>query len=102
MLSRGKAGTEFIKELTRLIFLFVNKTKWEHLALSLVHIFMPLILQKPSKSSKAKDHAKYLLARLENGKQVTLLRVFSMNAGLFRRELLQAISTQLSLTQSFL
>ena len=65
---RGKAGTEFIKEITRLFSLFTNKTKWERLALPLIHIFLPLILQKPSKSSKARDHAKYLLARLDKWK----------------------------------
>ena len=49
---RGKAGTDFIKELTRLI-------------LSLVHIFIPLMLQKPGPKSKAKDHVKYLATRLD-------------------------------------
>ena len=65
---RGKAGSDLIKELTRLINLFVHKTNWERLALPLVHVFLPLMLQKPSKTSKAKDHAKYLLSRLEKWK----------------------------------
>ena len=64
-LPRGKSGTNFIKELTRLIYLFVENTKWGRIALSMVHIFVPLMLQKPSKTSKAKDHARYLLHRLE-------------------------------------
>ena len=65
LLPRGKAATDFIKELTRLLNLFVNKTKWERLSLPLVHIFLPIMLQKPSKKSKAKDHAKYLITRLQ-------------------------------------
>ena len=64
LLPRGKAATDFIKEMTRLIYLFVNKTKWERLALSLLHIFLPIMLQKPSRKSKARDHAKYLSSRL--------------------------------------
>ena len=65
MLPRGKSGERFIKELTRLLYLFVNKTAWENLSLQLVHVFIPLMLQKPASTSKARDHAKYLLARLE-------------------------------------
>ena len=70
-LPRGKGGTDFIKELTRLVYLFVEQTKWERIALSLIHIFISLMLQKPSQESKTRDHAKYLLSRLEkwqNGK----------------------------------
>ena len=66
-LPRGNCGSDFIKELTRLINLFVNKTKWERLALSLVHIFIPLMLQKPSSKSKPREHTKYLTSRLELG-----------------------------------
>ena len=64
-LPRGKCGTDFIKELARLINLFVNKTKWQRVALSLVHIFIPIMLQKPSKKTKPRDHSKYLKLRLE-------------------------------------
>ena len=46
-LPRGKCGNDFIKELTRLMNLFVRKTAWERLALSLVHVFLPVMLQKP-------------------------------------------------------
>ena len=64
-LPRGSGAEKFIKELTRLIYLFVNKTAWEGLALQMVHVFIPLMLQKPSQKSKARDHAKYLLTRLK-------------------------------------
>ena len=65
MLPRGKSGSEFIKELTRLIELFVNDTKWKNLSLTLMHIFIPIMLQKPSPKSKAKQHVKYLMKRLQ-------------------------------------
>ena len=61
----GKSGTDFIKELTRLLQLFVDETKWMRLALARVHIFIPLMLQKPSAKSKARDHTKYLEKRLK-------------------------------------
>ena len=41
----GKCGSGFIKEFAQMLNLFVDKTKWEHLALLLVHIFIPIILQ---------------------------------------------------------
>ena len=68
-LPRGKCGTDFIKKLTELINLFVHKTKWQRVAISLVHIFVPIMLQKPSSKSKPRDHAKYLVSRLERWNQ---------------------------------
>ena len=76
-LPRGKSGTEFIKELTRLIYLFAEKTKWEKIAMLLVHIFIPLMLQKPSQKSKAKDHVKYLSSRLEKWKDGDLAKLLA-------------------------
>ncbi len=76
LLPRGNSGKDFIKELTRLINTFVNKTPHECFSLSLVHIFMPLMLQKPSERSKARDHSKYLAQRLQkwkNGEIVSLM-----------------------------
>ena len=64
-LPRGKCGSDFIVELTRLVNLFVDKTKWQRLALPLIHIFIPIMLQKPSIKSKPRDNAKYLKSRLE-------------------------------------
>ena len=65
MVPRGKVGTDFIKEITNIINQFTIPSKWTRLALAKVHIFIPLMLQKPSSKSKAKDHAKYLERRLK-------------------------------------
>ena len=65
LLPRGKVGTDLIKEMTRLIRLFTNETKWTRIALAQLQIFLPLMLQKPSSKSKAKDHVKYLEKRLK-------------------------------------
>ena len=64
-LPRGRAGSEFIRILTELLNHFNNKTRWERLALPLVHVFVPLMLQRPSANSKPKENSKYLLSRIE-------------------------------------
>ena len=51
MLPRGKCGSDFIKELTRLINDFVNDTKWKRISLTMLHIFIPIMLQKPAPRS---------------------------------------------------
>jgi hypothetical protein len=56
MVPRGKAGKDFILELTRLINLFNFKTDWMDLSLSLVHIFLPITLQKPHNRSKPRHN----------------------------------------------
>ena len=65
MLPRGKAARDFLTELTRLINLFTFDTKWKPLALKFVHVFIPIMLQKPSPRSKAANNAKYLKDRLQ-------------------------------------
>ena len=41
-----------------------SNTIMKPMALKCLMVFLPLMLQKPSRSSKAKDHRKYLLKRL--------------------------------------
>ena len=65
LVPRGKVGKTFITELNRLFQLFNNKTAWEPIAIHLIQIFVPLMLQKPSAKSKNKDHIKYLEKRLD-------------------------------------
>ena len=64
-LPSGASGKAFIVELTRLINLWTNKTTLECTALTSIHTFVPLMLQKPSKSSKNRDHIRHLLLRLD-------------------------------------
>jgi hypothetical protein len=61
---KGKAGSDFIEEIARLLDEFNFKSQWQNLAISLVHIFMPLMLQKPQPRSKPRDNTKYLQKRL--------------------------------------
>ena len=62
---RGKSGEAFIRKLTKLINLFANKTAWQRLSLTAAHVFIPMMLQKPSARSKPRDHIKYLTSRLQ-------------------------------------
>ena len=76
MLPSGRAGKEFLTEMKRLVDLFINKTSFNHVALNALMVFGPLLLQKPSRSSKSSDHVKYLSKRLtlwKDGDLVTIL-----------------------------
>ena len=74
---RGNAGRDFISEMARLIQLFNNKTRWEPVAIHCLQIFMPLMLQKPSKKSKNKDHIRYLVKRIKLWKEGKLSALIS-------------------------
>ena len=74
---RGKCGKDLISELTRLAKLFNEHTKWEPVALHLIHIFLPIMLQKPSARSKTNDHVKYLSKRLNLWKSGNLKELLS-------------------------
>ena len=65
ILPRGKAGKDFITELTRLINLFNNDSPWKNIALKMAMIFPAVMLQKPSTKSKARENIKYLSERLK-------------------------------------
>ena len=56
----GKCGNSFVSEIGNLIDLWVDKSKSESIALTALHVFVPLMLQKPSKKSKNRDHIRYL------------------------------------------
>ena len=64
----GKCGKAFVSEVGNLINLWVDKSKTESVALTALHVFVPLMLQKPSKKSKNRDHIRYLKERLEKWK----------------------------------
>ena len=74
---RGKAGKDIITEITRLLSLINTRTQWESLALNILMIFPPLMLQKPSSRSKNKDHSRYLHKRLLLWKEGKLQEIIS-------------------------
>ena len=64
MLPRGPAGKDFIEEATKLINSFNSGSPLKPVALTLLMMMFPLLLQKPSSSSKARDHASALERRM--------------------------------------
>ena len=64
MLLTGASEKKYIDETTRLINLSVNNTPYESITLKAVHVMLALLLQKPIKSSKSKEHLEALTRRL--------------------------------------
>ena len=64
MVLTGAAGKQFIDEIFRLVDLWTNDTLLENIALKATYVMPALLLPKPSKASKAKDHLKALERRL--------------------------------------
>ena len=64
ILLSGAAGKNYIEEVAHLMKLWINDTPLREIALKAVHVIPALLLQKPSKSSKSKDHHAALERRL--------------------------------------
>jgi len=69
LLPSGRAGKEFIEETTRLIHEWVNNSPLHEIALKALMVMPSLLLQKPNKKSKAKEHADVLSKRLHLWKE---------------------------------
>ena len=57
LLPTGKAGKEFIDQMTRLVGEWNNDSPLKSISLKALMVMPCLLLQKPSKTSKAKDHS---------------------------------------------
>ena len=68
----GKAGREFVGELSRLYLAFASASALETIALKAVTVLPILVLQKPHKASKAKEHIICLERRLRFWKEGNL------------------------------
>ena len=71
----GQTGDKFIDELTRTAEFFKHDSHLEPIALTALITMMPLLLQKPTKTSKTSDHVKYLKDRLELWKSGNLTKL---------------------------
>ena len=65
MLPSGAAGKRYVEEVTRLMKLWIPDTPLKSKSLKAIHAMPALLLQKPSKSSKAKDHLQALERRIK-------------------------------------
>ena len=61
----GSAGTSFVKEVARLFQAFADKSSLERVSMKAITLIQTLLLQKPSKKSKTKDHISHLKRRLD-------------------------------------
>ncbi len=64
MLPSGGTGKDFIREITRLLNAWVEDSPLGSISMKAIHIMPALLLQKPSKTSKTRDHVKALERRL--------------------------------------
>ena len=64
MVPTEAAGKKFIDETSRLSDQWTNNTPLKNIALKAIHVMPALLLQKPSKTSKAKDHLRALERRI--------------------------------------
>ncbi|XP_066919036.1 uncharacterized protein [Clytia hemisphaerica] len=63
-LPSGRTGKDFIREVTRLLNAWIEDSPLGVVSMKAVHIMPALLLQKPSKTSKAHDHVEALERRL--------------------------------------
>ena len=63
LLPKGSSGKNYLRETTRLLNSWVEKSPLRQCAMTAIHVMPALLLQKPSKSSKSKDHVMALEKR---------------------------------------
>ena len=61
----GSSGKAFVSELARLFQAYADSSSLESIAMKAVTVMQTLLLQKPSRASKSKDHVTHLQRRLE-------------------------------------
>ena len=65
LLPSGRAGKQFIEETTKLINEWLHDLPLKDTAFKAIMIIPSLLLQKPSKKSKSRDHLKLLERRMD-------------------------------------
>ena len=61
----GKAGKDFVKEITRLFSAYADASAMEGIAIKTAMVACTLLLQKPHSTSKSRDHAAALERHLK-------------------------------------
>ena len=67
LIPSGAAVKAYINEITRLMNAWNNNSSIGNIALKALHLMPRLLLEKPRKTSKTKDHIKALERRIEFG-----------------------------------
>ena len=77
MLPTGRAGKDYIDEITRLLKAWKKDSAMKHITFKKIMVMTSLILQKPSCHTKAKDHSEALRQRMilwQSGDLLQLLK----------------------------
>ena len=67
-LPSGAIGKEFVEEITSIVNHYIRNTEMQSVAMQALMVVGPLLLQKPSKRSKNKEHTAHLKNRLNKWK----------------------------------
>ena len=65
MLQTGATAKKYITETTKLMNGWTNNSPFKDITFTAIHVMPSLLLQKLSKTSKAKDHLKALEKRID-------------------------------------
>ena len=84
-LPTGQVGQSFIEEVTKVIQKFNSDSALAPVALMMLTIMFPLLLQKPSAKSKTADHIKYLDRRLTYWREGRLVELISEGTAIQNR-----------------
>ena len=93
-LPSGSVGKEFVEEITSIVNHFIKNTEMQSVAMKALMVIGPLLLQKPSKSSKNKEHISHLKDRLTKWKCGNLTDILNEGNAIQKR-LLQGNITPL-------
>ena len=72
----GKQGKAFVYEMARLFNAYAEASSMEGVAIKAAMVFPALVLQKPFKTSRSKDHSKFLERRMKEWETGHFLALF--------------------------
>ena len=75
-LPSGSTGKKFIRECTRLIKSWTSKSALRDIAWKCIMVMPHILLQKPSKDSKSKDHSNALKRRLDFWHEGKIMEIY--------------------------
>ena len=75
----GQAGKDFVKLMTDWVQKFNTDSTFQYLAMKVINILPNMMLQKPSATSKAKDHTKALQLRLQMWNEGKIVQIWRDN-----------------------
>ena len=76
MLPTGVAEKDYIDEITRLLNEWIQDSAMKQIPCNVIMVMPSLILQKPSRNSKAKDHSEAIQRRMILWQSGDLLQLF--------------------------